>query len=180
MQDIHDIRPPVLVGMDPMVFWILLATILGIGLIGLIVFLVRKRLKKRVKINSPIGLPDVLPPYKIAMNALKTLKESTMADARLFYFELTMVLRQYLDASFNSRTCEMTSQQFVKMLSAMDLDQPVKQAIIHFVTSSDPIKYGGVMPDQEQVKKDISLVEAWVDQIETRLDQNRQQQAEGA
>lgn len=179
MQDIHDIRPPVAMGTDPLIVWVVLAVILSVVIISLIVFFVKKRgLRKRQR-SDTLALPDSIPPFRRALDALQRLKDQQNADARIFHFELSMVLRQYLDSSFHCHTREMTSQQFIKALSGMKLSTGVKPAMIRFVNTSDPIKYGGVVPDGQQIIDDIQRVESWVTQIENRLAANRQQETEG-
>ena len=98
MQDIHAIRPPTPVGADLLILWIILGVVAGAGLICLICIGVRKWLKNRKGATDCPGLPNALPPYKVAMNSLTSLKSRRTEDARIFYVDLTLVLRRYIDA----------------------------------------------------------------------------------
>ncbi len=131
MQDIHDIRLPVLIGVDPVTLWVLLGIVLAIMVIGLIIVLVRKWLKQKETSPPALPMPTAMPPCQIAMKRLDDLLLKHPADPRLFYFELSMVLRQYLDARFGCHTKEMTSQQFVKILPGMGLERTIQQEIRH-------------------------------------------------
>jgi len=173
MQDIHDIRLPVPIGMDPVILWVLLGIVLAIIVIGLIIVLVRKWLKQKAASPPVLPMPTALPPYQIAMKCLDDLLLKHPADPRLFYFELSMVLRQYLDARFGCHTKEMTSQQFVKILPGMGLERTIQQEISHLIKTSEPIKYGGLVPDSQQVKNDIKQVKTWVAQIENQIENQR-------
>lgn len=180
MKDIHDIRPPVPAGFDYMIFWIFLAIVLGIIILGLATVFFIKRWKNKKGLRPQDIAPVQKPAYETAIASLKALQAVKGIDARLFYFELTLVLRRYLDNSFNCRTCEMTSQEFVKALSSVDLDKNIRQKVVQFVNLCDPIKYGGNAPDFDQVNTDINNVRSLLEQIETRLVKAGRADPEGA
>ncbi len=173
MQDIHAIRPPVAAGIDPVLLWLIPAIVLGIAALVLAGIFLKRRLKNRAAPRPDKAVLPQIPPYQTAMAALRQMKADRVTDARQFYFELTLVLRQYLDGSFNCRTCEMTSQEFVRVLSFPELGKELKQQVIRFVNASDPIKYGGDMPSADQVKEDIERVIGFVEKIEARRNETR-------
>ena len=97
MQDIHDIHPPVEVGMDPFILQAALAVLAIVLLSMLIFFLVRRYLKNRkVKGIDQNLLPEPLPPLEQAMEAIKLLKVRQYHDLRQFYFDLTAILKRYI------------------------------------------------------------------------------------
>lgn len=169
MQDIHNIRPPVPAGFDLMILWIVLGIIFGVALLLMAALVIRKRLKTKKEPSTNFQPPQAKPPYEVASAALERLKTAQLADARLFYFELTMVLRRFLDGSFTCHTCEMTSQEFVRALPAMDLDRMMRERIVGFVNACDPIKYGGAVPEPHRVQEDIDRVQTLVTSIHTRI-----------
>jgi hypothetical protein len=177
MQDIHDIRPPVQVGLDPMIFKIALLVMGGILFLALVFFLVKKYLKKK---NQPSGLkylPAPMAPYEVALKQLKLLFQRDLADPRLFYFDLTAVLRSYIGGSFGVNAVEMTSQEFVRCVNTLDMGRQIKTDMAVFHKRSDPFKYAGVMPKKDQVKKDLLLIETIINQIEKDLTQKDEPQA---
>lgn len=169
MQDIHDIRPPVQVGFDPMLLNIILMVTAGIILLALIFFLVRRYLKKRKHPQNILLLPAPLPPYEAAIKALEQLLQREKGDKRLFYFDLTAVLRHYIGRSFQINAIEMTSQEFIKGLNLLDIDKEMKGGMVRFLKQCDPIKYAGIVPDKDMVKEDFLFVKESIQKIETDL-----------
>jgi len=174
MQDIHAIRPPVPVGINATTMYILLGVLIAILISLLVFFLVRKWLRNRKAAEKAIDMPESIPPYKAAMNSLKRLSRSANIDPRLFYFDLTLVLRKYIGDCFCTTAAEMTSQEFIKSLGKIDLEKQIKQQIVRFQALCDPIKYAGIIPDHLQIQGDLNLVEKMIEQIETRLVETRQ------
>ncbi|MBT4876932.1 MAG: hypothetical protein HON48_17240, partial [Desulfobacula sp.] len=94
MKDIHGIRPPVRLGFDPMLLKIILIVSGVIILLVLLFFLIKKYLKKRKQSTEPKYLPLPLAPYEAALKELDFLLQRQIIDPRLFYFNLTAVLRK--------------------------------------------------------------------------------------
>jgi hypothetical protein len=169
MQDIHGIRPPVPVGIDPMVFKIMAAVLGGVILIFLLVYLIRKYLKKRKSIQDLPALVQPPEPYQAAMKDLDRLALGKAADPRLFYFDLTAILRQYMGRSFHINAPEMTSQEFIRSIRAMDLGPDLGQDMARFQTLSDPIKYAGIIPEKDRANQDLSQIRKIITETENLL-----------
>ncbi len=178
MKDIHGIRPPVQVGFDPMLLKIILMASAAVLLVALMFFLVKKYLKKRKHPKDLKALPQPLAPYDAAAKALDLLFQRPMDDPRVFYFDLTAVLRHYIGRSFGINAIEMTSQEFVRSFATLDFDKKIKRDMAEFQTISDPFKYAGVVPQKDRVKKDLLFIKAVIDQIEQDLTTQAEKQAE--
>ena len=179
MQDFHDIRPPVPVGMDPVTMKILLI-LLGILLLGgLLFFLIRKWLKKRKGIKDIQAVVLPLSPFEEAAKELDFLAQRSMDDPRLFYFDLTLVLRQYMGRTFGFNAVEMTSEEFVREAGQLDLEREVKKEISQFQALADPYKYAGVSPEKAMAIKDLDRVREIVSKIEQALAEKREQEKNG-
>lgn len=178
MQDIHGIRPPVLIGFDPMLLKIILMVSGGIILFILLFFLIKKYLKKRKQSKDLKCLPQPMAPYKAALKELDLLFQKQMNDPRFFYFDLTAVLRKYIGASFDINAIEMTSQEFVKKLRSLDLEKTIKKDIARFQKSCDPFKYAGIVPEKDRVKQDFSFTQKIIHKIEKDLIQFKETQKE--
>ena len=166
MQDIHDIRPPVPVGIDPAFLKTAALIFLGIAILVLAVILLKKWLKGRRKPKDLVGIPLAPPPFEEAMTALDRLMTQEFKTPRLFYFDLTMVFRNYIGRSFSIHAVEMTSQEFSKSLTLLKMDKAVKKEILEFLTACDPIKYAGVEPGKRKVDEDLFLVRDLISKIE--------------
>ncbi|MFH2061188.1 MAG: hypothetical protein ABIJ59_20165 [Pseudomonadota bacterium] len=174
MQDIHGIRPPILVGMDPLIIKIILMVLAGVLLCVILFFLIKKWIQKGQSPDSLKTLPNILPPYETAMKALDRLGIESMNDPRAFYFYLTLILRKYMSGTFNinpesCRATEMTSEEFLRHIKLLDMDKMIKENISQFQHYSDPIKYAGIRPEKDAVQKDIEIVKNIIKQIQTGL-----------
>jgi len=179
MKDIHDIRPPVQVGFDPMLIKIVLMVLGGILFLAALFFLIKKWLKTRKQPKNLKYLPEPMAPYEAALKELDLLFQKEMVDPRLFYFDLTAVLKKYIGRSFNISAIEMTSQEFIKCISSLSLDKAVKKDIARFLKLSDPFKYAGIVPGKDRVKDDLLFIKEKIRQIENDLLKFQEKEEEG-
>lgn len=175
MQDIHDIRPPVPIGLDLLMVKIILVTLAVLLLAGLLFFLIRKWRAKRKRSNAVDAANLPLSAFEEAVKALESLTQRPMDDPRLFYFDLTFVLRQYIGRSFHINAVEMTSEEFIREVGRLDLEKEAKKEISHFQTLSDPFKYAGIQAEKAVVTKDLDAVREVISKIENDLERKREQ-----
>lgn len=169
MQDIHGIRPPVPVGFDPAIFKIAAMVIGGCAVLALLFYVIKKWIKNRKQINDHKLLPAPLAPYDQALKDLELISQQGMKDQRLFYFNLTAVLRQYIGRSFHFNAVEMTSQEFVRSIKPLLFDKMIKKDILNFISVSDPVKYAGILPETNRTEKDFLRIKEMICQIENNL-----------
>ncbi len=176
MQDIHGIRPPVMVGTDPAL--VKLALIVGgVAAVLLILFLaVRYFLKKRNKTDIPELIPSV-PPYDRALEELDRMAATPVSDPRAFYFQLGRTVKAYMAQVFDSNCLEMTTPELSRTVKGLDLPRDLSRNIIGFQEVCDPFRYAPENPCADQVKTDLARARALVQEIEGRL--NREKEAEG-
>ncbi len=175
MKEIHDIRPPVPVGMDPALIIIVLGGLAVVIFLVLAFLLIKKYLKNRQTQTSVKQLAPSLPPYESAVQALDLLAQKSHPDPRLFYFDLNLILRKYISRVFAVHAAEMTSQEFVRHLNVLDLDPALKTDITRFQELCDPIKYAGVNPENDKQQSDLSMVRNVIDKI--HADQEKKDEA---
>ncbi len=165
MKDIHDIRPPVFVGFDPNLINILLIVLCLIAL-GLLVWFLFRLYKKRVfkKENKNIlYLPPPLPADTIALNELAVIADLMETDRRVFYFKLTAILKKYISKKFDIHALEMTSQELIKTIKALDIEHALLDRTSSFLNFSDNIKYAAMPASTKEVEQDLSLIKNFID-----------------
>jgi hypothetical protein len=174
MQGFHDIRPPVPVGLDPMMVKLLLILLGVLLLAGILFLLIRKWRKNRKgpKDIQAVVLP--LSPFEEAAKELDSLAQRSMDDPRLFYFDLTLVLKRYMGRTFGFNAVEMTSEELIREMARLRLEQAVRKEIVQFQVLSDPYKYAGVLPEPTLVKKDMGLIRQILSKIEENLTEKRE------
>jgi hypothetical protein len=174
MQGFHDIRPPVPVGLDPMTVKIFLILLGVIFLALLLFFLIRRWRKNRKGAQDIETLALPLSPFEEAVKGLDSLAQRSMDDPRLFYFDLTLVLRRYMGRTFGFNAVEMTSEELIREMARLRLEQEIRKEIALFQALSDPYKYAGILPEKALVKKDMDLVREILSKIEKTLAEKRQ------
>jgi hypothetical protein len=174
MEDIHGINPPIHVGVDPMILKIALI-VLGMAALLIVLFLLIKKLwKKKQKPENLKYLPEPLPAIEIALKQLDLLIQHGMIDLRLFYFDLSAVLRNYIGRSFNINAIEMTSEQFIRTINILDFDREIKQGISKFQILSDSFKYAGIVPENDQADMDFLFIKKIILKIEKGVKQKEE------
>ncbi len=188
IQDIHDIRPPVMVGMDPGLVRILLLGACALLLIGLVAFgilLWRRRRKKTAKTDLP-ALP-LLSAYECAVRDLEQCMERFGNEAKSFYFELGRVVKAYISGTFGINCLEMTSQEMARAIKGIGgLNPGLKSDLIQFQDQCDPIRYMPLAalkhPDMQRLRRDLLTAGKLVDEMQaavTKIEENTVQ-GEGA
>lgn len=171
LEDIHDIRPPVMTGMDPGLVRALLWGAGAIVVCALVFLIIRYWLKHRKKKNQNTPALPLLSPYETATRDLEQCMAGFGHDAKIFYFELSRILKAYVSGTFNINCSEMTSQEMARAVKGLDFpDTGLKNQLIQFQDQCDPIRY---MPldaqgnlDAERMQKDLALAGNLVTQIE--------------
>jgi hypothetical protein len=130
----RDIAPPVDI---PMPLWETIAIIAGIiALLALIAWIVYR--------CWPRPLPEPPPtPRQIALRELARLRGLLHTlDPHAFSFEVSTVLRQFIEAQFGLRALEQTSDEFLaEVARASRFSQTDRRLLADFLERSDMIKY---------------------------------------
>jgi len=164
MQDIHDIEPPILIGMDPIFLQILmgLAVLLVLAGLGMLLFFYLKRRKQNKMSVNTLFLPPPLPPDQAALKALDALADTLATDPRHYYFGISAILKTFMGKVFDMGAPEMTTQEVVASLSGLDLDRNLTARTRDFFHFAAMVKYAGIIPDSPRIYKDHDLVREFI------------------
>ncbi|MCK5542978.1 MAG: hypothetical protein KAI40_09825 [Desulfobacterales bacterium] len=172
MKDIHDIKPPFFVGLDPSILDVLLIFFGIIALVLLIWFIIRLYKKRafRKKNKNTLLLPAPLPAEDIAVKELELIIDLMEKDRRLFYFKLTAILKKYISKKFNTNAQEMTSQELIKSIKILGFKYEFFLKISSFLEFSDHIKYAAMPASIQEVTNDFNLVKKFVETTSKETD----------
>jgi len=157
MTDIHDIKPLASLGTDPYLWLYILAGLVCLGLLLLLLVYWQKRRLPPVDHKAPVS-----PPEDIALGALEELKSLIGNNDRLFYFHLSAILRSYIASRHGIHAREMTSEEFLPHIDAIDVDRETRQELKTLVRSADPVKYAGVGAGAARMEKDMDFVKHYI------------------
>lgn len=157
MQDIHDIKPEAPMGINPTpIYWILAVAALT-GLALLIYLRQKRRLHKKPDINEPVVSPD-----QSAYMLLDRLSAQDDIDGKAFYFELSAILRGYIEARFGVRASEMTTEELIPNLEPLKIEKTLKEGVKILCRNADPIKFADRSTVQSQMDKDLLFIREFI------------------
>ncbi len=118
------------------------------------------RRKRKEDEGSPVR-----PYWEVARDRLKALKKSSLVELghfRKFYYDLTEILRYYIQHRFGIPAMEMTNTEFLMVLNRLDLPSDVKDRLRDLIRRSGPVKYAQESVSPEECYRDLELVESIV------------------
>ncbi|WP_022668142.1 hypothetical protein [Desulfospira joergensenii] len=177
MQDIHEIKPPVMVGMDPALIKILVIAA-GCLLLAALLFYLFKRFWKSSGSKADDLLPSPIPPYEEAVKALDRLANQEAKDLKFFYFELGALFKAYVGRSYQIHASEMTTQELARQLRSTAMDRNLVTGVVKFQEHSDPFRYGPVLPEPGRTRQDIETARQLIEAIEQDLNKTRESDPE--
>jgi len=156
--DIHDIQPPVSVGIDapwlvPVLLGLAAATILAVG------WWFWKKQKKDRAIETIVPEP---PPEMTALQALGEIADVRRLDGKTFYFRLSAILRQYVFGRFAVGAPEMTTEEFIPCIDRLNMDKILAQRLKGLCRAMDPVKFGSQTAVEKQMETDLIFAREFV------------------
>jgi hypothetical protein len=137
MQDIRDSLDPVTLTEPSNIHWpflivCALAAVVAAAVVLAAVWMVRRHHQRR-----PAPSPE--------QRAMQRLKRANLsqADVRAYYFELTAILAEYLDAHFDLQFAQCTSAEMLRRLRDLGImTEECSGALLEFLEESDRVKFG--------------------------------------
>ena len=138
--------------------WILI----GLAVVAIIVAVILLYRK-----NGPqlIARRRVVPPYQLAMERLRKLKGSKLAEsghAKEYYTELTDILRQYLEGRFGIYAREMTSTQILDAMHDNAETDPFTDQVREMLRTADFVKFAKQQPLPDENVRAFAVVDDFV------------------
>ncbi len=160
--DIHDIKGPV--DFPPHFTYLFLLSVLAIVMIGY--FLARYFLNRFGNKKKSFEIPK--PPHVIAYERLRALERQNLpgqGKSKGYYFELSDIIRRYIEGRFQINAPEMTTEEFLGNLKD---SVPHKSLLKDFMTSCDMVKFAKYTPGPNEAQESFKLAWKFVD--ETKQD----------
>ncbi len=175
MTDIHDIQPPVPVGVDAP--W-LLPVLLALAAVAILAVLWWWWKKHHGRQTIETLVPE-LPPEMTAMRSLDEIADVRQLDGKTFYFRLSAILRQYVYGRFSVGAPEMTTEEFLPCIDRLPIDRELGCQFKGVSRAMDPVKFGGAMTTEKQMEADLLFARGFVRQTtpatgsENRIDASK-------
>lgn len=147
-QKIHDIKPPLKASLkfgevSGYIIWVVLAA----ALIALGVWYYIRRRK-----NLPfLGKQrEKLPPHVVAITALEATHNKKLWQSgkhKLYYTQITDIVRQYISDRYHLGAMEMTTEEIVKALKERDIIVRDMESLRDLLATSDLVKFAKYTPE---------------------------------
>lgn len=147
--DIRDIKPLERVdyGIAP---WIIAVAVGGCVLFLMVVLVLYRKRKQPISIKAAL-------PNEIAFAALDALRQTDFADKQAllaYYFQLSEVLRTYVEAQYGLNATDLTSEEILTRVSDLPgLASDEKACLEAFLKATDRVRFALEMPNQEEIKQ---------------------------
>ena len=159
-KDIRDIKGAVYF---PSRLGIILAA-LGIAAAGGIVYAAVRYVKKRGRI---LPAPRPKEPHELAYERLEALRgKGYIRDGRVkeFFFELSLIVRYYLEGRFGVKAPEMTTEEFLaKLRDTTELERESKKLLREFLAYCDLVKFAKYGPSEDDIEASYASAKKLVD-----------------
>lgn len=158
MTDIHDLKPllAIAAGVNG---WTIAAVVAAVVVMALLVFVWWRRRKPQKK-DAP-NVP-VLSPEAEAYGQLDRLAAGDLMDLKMAYFQLSAIIRRYVERRFAIPAAEMTTEELLPALDRLALGLDLVQPLKAFCRATDPIKFAGASASRDRLPADLALARDFV------------------
>ena len=158
--DIRDIKP-----LQPLPARTPWAWIVGGGAALLLVGAVVAYLLWRRRRPTPAAPP--IPPHELAFRQLDALRGTDFSDpeaVRRFHFDVSEVLRQYVEGRFGLNATDLTSEEILPLLGSLPGLQPEPaQQLRRFLAATDRVKFAAFEPTPPEIEHTYELALSFVE-----------------
>ena len=168
--DIMDLRPQQVTGRRPLLWlWLLTAAILAAAAV-----LVGRYYFKRMQ--RPPPPPPPKPPYEEAMEALAALESKQYLQkglVREYVFELSDILKRYIERRFSINAAEFTTEEMLAWLGISPLAKEQRTAMEWFFRAADPVKFAKMLPDNDTLGRFGAEARSFIEVTKPVVDQEK-------
>jgi hypothetical protein len=169
MTDIHDIKPLAALSWYQRQWFVAATVALAVLLLAGILYYWQKR---RRRPNPEVNL--IKPPDQIAQELLKEIVEVQHMDGKTFYFQLSAILRDYIQGRFGLNAPDLTTEELLPRLTQLPLDGGLADDLRTLFQSSEPIKYANGAAFAHQMQQDWLFAQRFVAET-TLMDLNKEE-----
>lgn len=161
--DIRDIKGPIAFKEDRTIYYILGGILLLLLLVG--GYLYWRIRRRRLGVTSP---QDTRKPWEIAYEQLAVLEAKKYLPEKkfkLFYIELTDIIRAYLGRVYQIPALDMTTEEFLEATEKTEIPVEIKERLEAFLKFADLVKFAKLLPEPEKPAADFEEARFFVEQV---------------
>jgi hypothetical protein len=162
-QEIKDVKPPLSV---PISLSELLPYIIGVLVVGGLIWLIYYIRKKRKRGESLTPEAPPRPPHEIALEALRSLEAERLwqrGKIKEYYSQLTDIVRLYIERRFGVLALESTTDEILDFTVIRSLPNDVKENLKEVLIRADLVKFAKFQPVTEEHETSLSKSRVFVE-----------------
>ncbi|MDR0392367.1 MAG: hypothetical protein LBH59_10705 [Planctomycetaceae bacterium] len=143
-------------------WWVVAISILVLAILVILLFWIKKRRKTTEQ-------EPELSPQQIALMRIAKLVEERLheVDVKLFFVELSGVVRWYIEQQTSIRVPELTTEEFLKEISQNHRTKNIipdefAKRLKLFLESADMVKFAKFKPTQEEITQGIKYAQVFI------------------
>jgi hypothetical protein len=136
----------------------------GAVLVGVFGYLIWRKRTGRALVGSAKAGPQK-PPEQTAWEALHALEDSDLlatGQHKEFYFQLSLILRQYLEERFGMSALDKTSSELLIEFRRVSLPSELTTLLRYFFDNADLVKFAKLVPAEPEIADDVNRVKQFV------------------
>lgn len=148
----------------PFPYWLAARIAAIFILVGMLIWI---WLKKTGRLPSRVDVPRKTPPLIIALGKLEKLNvdDLSSANVRTFYFELSQIIREFLEHEYFIRVLEMTTEEIREVLPHFKGKIEWEKNLMNLLERADKVKFAKDVPDPLLIQSDLASSESIIRQI---------------
>lgn len=147
----------------PFPYWFVARLLAIILLVGILIWI---WLKRTGRIYHRIETTPRISPLEIALEKLGKLNHEDVSSEAIqrFYFELSQIIREFLEHEYFFRILEMTTAEIHEVLPFITMDQEWQENLLALLERADKVKFAKEIPDQYILQTDLLEAEVLIQQ----------------
>jgi len=121
---------------------------------------------RRRRAKAEEAFVDLRPAWEIAYADLALLKDQDLpekGELKLFYFQLTEIMRKYLGKKFEFNAVDLTTSEIEEAVLQMPVTDDIRRELAVFMENADLVKFAKYIPSTDQPENDWSTAYGLVD-----------------
>jgi hypothetical protein len=168
------LRNPVPIYPETHTVLLVIALLLLAGTTGFLLWKLSRRIHREIKLRR-------MSPRERALHELAELMARDLtgpAQVKEFYFELTMIVRRYIERAHGVRAPEQTTEEFLEAVSRDPrFTREVVARLRAFLQAADLVKFAAFQPDQPTVDRATSTAKDYIETDATAAAEAAQENA---
>lgn len=179
---IRDIKPIAKVPLTfKEVFPYVLVTLLAAALVALLVWFIIKHNKKKKPRKTVVKKKEKpkVKPHIAALRALDKLKQKKLwqnGQVKVYYSELTDILRTYIDGRFDVNAMEMITPDILKEIKLLDMPEEARKDMEYILSTADLVKFAKMEPLSDDHDRCFKLAVEFVNVTAEKIENQNNEQ----